>query len=71
MWWRASLCVSSDNKGWELVEQARKESDKVVEEMADSIYFSSPEARASYVKPTTAETKWIAEMTEAVMANER
>jgi hypothetical protein len=51
------LCVSTDNKGWELVEQARKEGDKVVEEMADSIYFSSPEARASYVKPTTAETK--------------
>jgi len=46
-----------DNKGWELVEQAKKEADKIVEEMADSIFFSSPEARASYVKPTAAETK--------------
>ena len=46
-----------DNKGWELVEQAKKQGDKIVEEMADSIYFSSPEARASYVKPSTTETK--------------
>ena len=40
-----------DNRGWELVEAAQAEADQIVEEMADSIYFSSPHCRESYQSP--------------------
>lgn len=39
-----------ENRGWELVEDTRREADGVVADMADTIYFTSPEARSSYVK---------------------
>lgn len=41
-----------ENKGWELVEDEKKVADSIVHDMADSIYFTSPEARASHKKAT-------------------
>jgi hypothetical protein len=41
--------LSLENKGWELVENAQLLGDELVEEMADSIYFSSN------AKPPTAD----------------
>ena len=40
-----------ENKGWELVKEAKSEANEIAAAMADSIYFSSPEARASFKKP--------------------
>ncbi len=39
-----------ENKGWELVAQAKLEADDLLDEMADSIYFTSPEARPTLKK---------------------
>ena len=47
----SQIFVYAEHKGWELVAEARREADAMVAEMADTIYFSSPESRASYVKP--------------------
>ena len=44
----------TDHKMWEMVEQAKKEADGLKERMADSIYFTSPEARSNYVPPKPA-----------------
>lgn len=41
------LLSLSDNHGSDLVKEAKSESDDLATRMADSIYFSSPEARAS------------------------
>ncbi len=41
----------TENKGWELVNEAKREANEIAASMADSIYFSSPEARASFKKP--------------------
>jgi hypothetical protein len=50
-----SIKQTAEMKGWELVEQAKREADGIVEEMADSIFFTNPENKSSYVKPTPAE----------------
>jgi hypothetical protein len=39
-----------ENKGWELVAQAKLEADDLLDQMADSIYFTSPEARPTLKK---------------------
>jgi hypothetical protein len=38
-----SLCT--ENKGWELVEEAKKEADELIEKMSDAIYFTDPQNR--------------------------
>ena len=36
-----------ENRGWEKVEEAEAQADKLVEEMADSIYFNDPSKHQS------------------------
>jgi len=33
------------NKGWELVKEAQAQADALIDELADTIYFSQPEER--------------------------
>ena len=33
------------HKGWELVEEAKIEGEKIADELADNIYFTCPESR--------------------------
>ncbi len=40
-----------ENKIWEAVARAQREADETIADMADSIYFTSPESRAGYQKP--------------------
>jgi hypothetical protein len=47
----SDLIAILENKGWELVNEAKREANDIAAAMADSIYFSSPEARASFKKP--------------------
>jgi hypothetical protein len=39
------LYLFQDSRGWELVKEAKSQADFLLEELADSIYFSSPEER--------------------------
>jgi hypothetical protein len=34
-----------ENKGWELVEESKKEADELIEKMSDAIYFTDPQNR--------------------------
>ena len=43
--WRAWRTPWLENRGWELIEEAQKEADLLVEDMADSIYFADPSYR--------------------------
>lgn len=49
--WGSNSLNFTENKGWELVKEAKREGNEIAAAMADSIYFSSPEARASFKKP--------------------
>lgn len=40
-----------ENKGWERVAEAQENADKLVDEMADTIYFSVPEYKAPPPEP--------------------
>jgi len=40
-----------EHKGWEQVEEAQQEADTMVASMADSIYFTNPNAKAKFVPP--------------------
>ncbi len=43
--------MTIENKGWELVAEAERYADDVIVDMADSIYFSSPENRPAPPPP--------------------
>ena len=43
-----------EHKGWEQVEEAHQEADTMIEKMADSIYFTNPDAKAKFVPPPPA-----------------
>jgi len=43
-----------ENKGWEQVEEAQQEADTMIASMADSIYFTNPNAKAKFVPPPPA-----------------
>jgi len=46
-----------ENKGWELVKAAHEEADKMVLEMADSIFFTDPENHPAKIQPPPEEKK--------------
>jgi len=43
-----------ENKVWELVEEAQKDANELVDQLADSIYFTNPESRQSYKREQAA-----------------
>jgi NADH dehydrogenase (ubiquinone) 1 alpha subcomplex subunit 5 len=44
----------AENKAWELVEEAQKDANELVDHLADSIYFTNPESRQSYKRDQAA-----------------
>jgi hypothetical protein len=40
-----------EHKGWEKVEEAKLTCDAIVNDMAHTIHFSSPESKEGYVAP--------------------